>query len=447
MYLNDVDPTSPKKPKQVALKPNQRVRVEPKSHFANERTFIQWISAALLFITFSQLLYILAASNPATQGQANAAGTWMIAMSLFIAIYALAIYYRRVYLMQNGKPYGYADFFGPGFLTFAVISGIALILAYSGNLQYFNAKTMSEVSGQCMKRSLNGVPVMELQPSGALVDAKEVLLLVPSLNHIVAFDDGFPTDEKQARIVATIPGANIEALEHVGKFIYALSEDNEKKSDIIALEWVDNDNSEFDASSSARILQESHRWQIALPKAEGMSLVPSGQLGEGSPSKLLVAGLLTESTTKEGLVEVLSIDAYDERSFETSQTKLDHTSKMNKKLVARDLKDEKVGSMQFFEGSLYVLFDNARLIRVFDLKTGTIVQEIKLPVAEVGAEEEWEGMRLQRINASASERRLRGSSESSAVLHLALDTPAQIWTIRLDKKQDGKWILPKCTGV
>jgi len=445
MFLKDNSVPNKSTSKPIASK--QRLRVEPKSHFANERTFIQWISAALLFITFSQLLYILGSSNPDIEGQTAVAGTWMIAMSLFIAVYALVIYYRRVYLMANGKPYGYADFFGPGLLTFAVISGVALILAFSGEIQFGTASTMTPVTGQCMKRSLSGVPVMEMQPSGALVDEKESLLLVPSLNHIVAFEDDLPSEgenDQQARIVATVAGANMEALERVGKYIYALSEDTDKKSEIIALEWVDVSlDSDFDGTSSRR-LQESHRWKISLPGAEGMALVPEGQLGEGSAAKLLVAGLLTEST-KNGLVDVLSIDAYDQDTLDFSQNELDKTSKINKKLVAKGLKDEKVGSMQFFEGRLYVLFDNARVIRVFDPKTGVVVQEVMLPIAEAGAEEEWEGMRLQRINKEA-DIGLRGASQSSVVLHLALDSPAQVWSLRL-RNEDGQWILPTCAGV
>jgi SPX domain protein involved in polyphosphate accumulation/uncharacterized membrane protein YidH (DUF202 family) len=441
IFFKEEEGSVPSKPKPIASK--QRLRVEPKSHFANERTFIQWISAALLFITFSQLLYILGASNPSITQQASIAGTWMIAMSLFIAVYALAIYYRRVYLMQNGKPYGYTDFFGPGLLTFAVISGVALILAFSGEIQSRTASTMTPVSGQCVKRSLSGVPVMEMQPSGALVDEKEGMLLVPSLNHIVAFESDLSSAGEHAHIVATITGANMEALEQVGKYIYALSEDTDKKSEIIALKWVHSSpDGTFDSASS--ILQESHRWKISLPGAEGMALLPEGQLGEASAAKLLVAGILTEPT-KKGLAEVLSIDAFDQDSFDFDQAKLDNTSKINKKLVSKGLKDEKVGSMQFFEGRLYVLFDNARVIRVFNPLTGLIDQEISLPIAEIGAEEEWEGMRLQRINEGGAG--LRGSNESSSVvLHLALDTPAQVWSLRL-QKEGGQWILPTCAGV
>ena len=439
VLLSKNDPASSKtKSKPIASK--QRLRVEPKSHFANERTFIQWISAAFLIITFSQLLYILGSSNPAIEGQAAVAGTWMIAMSIFITVYALVIYYRRIYLMQNGKPYGYADFFGPGLLTVAVISGVALILVFSSNSRV-EPSVMTSLSGQCVKRSLSGVPVMEMQPSGALVREEDGLLLVPSLNNIVAFEDGIPSGDKseqQARIVANVGGANIEALEQVGNYIYALSEDTDKKSEIIAFELVDS----FFYDTR---LQETHRWEISLGGAEGMALVPEGQLGEGSAAKLLVAGMITERTSK-GLVEVLSINVYDQDVFDFTQTKLDQTSKINRKLVVKGLNDEKVGSMQFFEGRLYVLFDNARVIRVFNPETGEITQDIPLPIAEVGAEKEWEGMRLQRIKTEAASH-LRGTNDSIVLLHLTLDSPAQIWTIRLETGTEESIEMPTCTGA
>jgi hypothetical protein len=287
---------------------------------------------------------------------------------------------------------------------------------------------------------------MELQPSGALVDDREGLLLVPSLNHIVAFEAALPLEgenDQQARIVATVNGANMEALEQVGNYIYALSERTDKKSEIIALEWIDSIDGVFDGAPSRR-LQESHRWKISLQGVEGMALVPEGQLGEGSAAKLLVAGLLMEPT-KMGQVEVLSIDAFDQDSFNFTQTNLDNTSKVNKRVVAKGLTDEKVGSMQFFEGRLYVLFDNERVIRVFDPKTGIIVQELMLPIAEAGAEKEWEGMRLQRINKGTSSG-LRGAFESRVVLHLALDSPAQLWSLSL-QQEEGRWIMPQCAGV
>jgi len=54
---------------------------------------------------------------------------------------------------------------------------------------------------------------------------------------------------------------------------------------------------------------------------------------------------------------------------------------------------QKVAAMQYFDGLLYLLFDNAMLIRVFD-SDGNMIQETKLPVAVEGFEKQWEGMEL-----------------------------------------------------
>jgi hypothetical protein len=66
-------------------------RVKPKSYFANERTFIQWISAALLFITISEILYILGSqtNNP----EAAIAGFFTTTMALVIVVYSVCVYY------------------------------------------------------------------------------------------------------------------------------------------------------------------------------------------------------------------------------------------------------------------------------------------------------------------------------------------------------------------
>ena len=175
-----------------------------------------------------------------------------------------------------------------------------------------------------------------------------------------------------------------------------------------------------------------------------MALLPSGD--EGAAPKLIVAGLLAGT---------LSIDVFDIESFQSGAGRVEKSSKMNKKLVSRGLENGKVGSMQYFEGLLYILFDNDRVIRAFDTNTGKLVQETLLPVAELGSANDWEGMRLQRIpeegiGNSGSGGQLRGSSRplGTLVLHLALDTPAQVWSLALNEDgRDGHgWTLPRCAG-
>ncbi|KAL7545100.1 hypothetical protein ACHAWF_008454 [Thalassiosira exigua] len=118
-------------------------------------------------------------------------------------------------------------------------------------------------------------------------------------------------------------------------------------------------------------------------------------------------------------------------------------------MVSRGLPTAKLGSMQYFEGLLYMLFDNSHVIRAFNITTGEIVLETSLPVAEIGSENQWEGMRLQRIKDSdIVNRGLRGSNVPGTVLvlHLALDTPAQVWSIRLKEgREKGQlWTFPDC---
>ena len=131
-------------------------------------------------------------------------------------------------------------------------------------------------------------------------------------------------------------------------------------------------------------------------------------------------------------------------------------------MFAQGLLDSKVAAMQFFEGFLYVLFDNARLIRAFDLQSGDIVHQIPLPVAALGSEKQWEGMQLERrIKTGAKNDEtgtgLRGptnapaeADRSTLLLYLALDTPPQIWTIALNEKPSSGqgvnqlWTFPDC---
>ena len=88
--------------------------------------------------------------------------------------------------------------------------------------------------------------------------------------------------------------------------------------------------------------------------------------------------------------------------------------------------------MQYFDGLLYLLFDNAQVIRAFD-DVGNLVHEIKLPIAVEGYEKQWEGMRLQRKNGDL-------------ILHLALDSPPQVWSLKLTEKEGGLWELPSCAS-
>jgi hypothetical protein len=103
--------------------PRSPARVEPKSFFANERTLIQWITIGSLFMFVAGLVYAAGLSMGPRHGQPFMMfGSGLIACALFIVLYGCFIYYRRLYLMMNARPYGYADTFGPAMLGFFMVT-------------------------------------------------------------------------------------------------------------------------------------------------------------------------------------------------------------------------------------------------------------------------------------------------------------------------------------
>lgn len=111
-----------KKEPTATIAPRSPARVEPKSFFANERTFIQWISAALLLMGVGELLFVSARES--VSRSALVAGNFLFVVALVVVIYAVALFYRRLFLMTNAKPYGYSDVIGPSFFAVFIITGM-----------------------------------------------------------------------------------------------------------------------------------------------------------------------------------------------------------------------------------------------------------------------------------------------------------------------------------
>lgn len=80
--------------------PRSPARVEPKSFFANERTFIQWITVGSLFMFVAGIIYSAALMAGPHQGEPLMLfGNGLIGCALFVVVYGSFVYYRRLYLM------------------------------------------------------------------------------------------------------------------------------------------------------------------------------------------------------------------------------------------------------------------------------------------------------------------------------------------------------------
>jgi len=110
----------------IGKKPvSNRMKVEPKTYFANERTLLSWMNSAILMGSTGAAL--LSFGKTALDTKATAAGLAFIPISILIFIYALFTYHRRLHLIHNRIPTGYHDPFGPSILTVLLI--IAMILS------------------------------------------------------------------------------------------------------------------------------------------------------------------------------------------------------------------------------------------------------------------------------------------------------------------------------
>ena len=307
--------------------------------------------------------------------------------------------------------------------------------------------TLVEVPGVCVKRHLGGdISMIEFEPSDIVVDEQRGELLVASNNEIVALPDGIPHNQEEndvdVKLLYRFPdgGEDLEALELIDDKIFAVSERN-KKSHIIVLQRKPDDDT----------LDPMIRYSIPTPATEGIAHVTGVDWFSDKKSRLVTAGVTSSrginslhvdsftGDTKEGIwFEQPGVDVEVESVFDGPNNSPDVTPislspiKLNDKIFSGTLSDGKVSAMTYFDGLLYLLFDNAQVIRSFD-SLGNLVQETKLPVAVEGYEKQWEGMNLQR-------------KDGELILHLALDSPPQVWSIKLTEKAAGGWELPSCAS-
>ncbi|KAI8343207.1 VTC domain-containing protein [Chlamydoabsidia padenii] len=100
-----------------------KVRVEPKTFFANERTFISWLQFCALLLTVALNLL-----NFATDESTKIVGGIFLALSAVIACYALYRFEKRAWMINNRIEGRYDDLLGPAVLCLLLV--IALIINF-----------------------------------------------------------------------------------------------------------------------------------------------------------------------------------------------------------------------------------------------------------------------------------------------------------------------------
>lgn len=433
------------------------VRVEPKSYFANERTFIQWVSSALLLLTISVLLLGIESEHGEISAYARKSGIIVCVGGVIVVCYATFVYFRRLRLLSRGIPYGYIDHFGPLVLALCVCTGVVVLLWYfldeMRREQALQVETfyLQEQVGQCYKHSTSGISKLEYQPSDIAVDSQRNALLVPSGQLILLYSllPPSPNREKTVKTLIEIPSSDLEGLTVVDDRVFALSE-GPKLTELIELQWNGDDS-----------LSITSRWELSQSsQAEAIAYVPNktsrlGRLFIDVNGAIRVYNLPDKAAKPSPTPAEKDDDALilgKEASSEPME--LDRIGSLNASLLKSGLSEQKIGSMYFFEGIVYILHDNEMLLRAWDLDEGDLLAEIPLPRVEGGYSKQWEGVALERRGVMENQGdgiHLRGSVEqtpptqSQLILHLALDTPAQIWSLVVQEGPTrGSLILPPC---
>lgn len=360
-------------------------------------------------------------------------GLGLLGCAGVIVLYSIRVYWRRAHLLSTGEPYGYLDHCGPTFLSMMVFLGIVALFAIFLTVERPETEPSSAaiqpVDDLCVLHEMAGVSGLEYQPSDLLlttVDSDE-RLLVASLDTVRA--QGGSTGRIET--IATIPGADFEGLTSTGRFVYALSETKKTtKSELLEFDW-----------NSSNQLVERRRWEISTPRAEGIAFVP------GNPGKLYIAGDMVE-TAGPNVAAYGTIDVYDLPGEEDIvEEPLLIGRPLNAHMVGEGLTDSKISALQYFEDVLYVLHDNDGLVRAWDLN-GVLLSEWKLPTGS----KQWEGLAFQRRPASNKQpAMLRGGGSSAGgdlLLHLALDSPPEVWTFAVQEGTTrGSITFPDCASV
>ena len=141
-----------------------------------------------------------------------------------------------------------------------------------------------------MKRHLGGdINLLQFEPSDLTIDEKKGLLLVASLNEIIAIPDGLSTSKEDAKILyRSQNGENdFEAIEIIDEVVYAVSEASQinNRSDVVV----------FGAEAEGRIVPTS-RYNTNTPMVEGMAYISSPNWFP--QPRLVLAGLASDHSLR-----------------------------------------------------------------------------------------------------------------------------------------------------
>lgn len=105
-------------------------KIDPKTFFANERTFLKWLSISVMIGAMA--LTLLNFSDSDSDG-AQLAGLVLLPVSIAYMLYSLSVFRARAHKIYTREPMRYDDTRGPTILV--VVLAVAVLLATTFSLQ------------------------------------------------------------------------------------------------------------------------------------------------------------------------------------------------------------------------------------------------------------------------------------------------------------------------
>jgi uncharacterized membrane protein YidH (DUF202 family) len=420
----------------AAIAPMKPARIEPKTFFANERTFVQWVSASLLLLSISG--YLL--NSPIGNYAATAAAIALF--SFVLVVYSTVLYFKRLNLLKAKEPYGYFNKSTPIALTSVV--GLAIFLIWADSLKgsdFLQLFSMKEDGGRRMMRGSSFKPVVsgrrlrteyencphdevfgtklfidEQHPSSLVVDSKRDAFLVTSERSVYIQSvqrDGSTTAAesfKEQEILLSINESHLQGIAYVGDRLFAVS-DGPKRTELIEMAWIGGG-----STTSNEKLRVIGRWTLkdSRSQVDGFSFEPSADDSATNGSFLIHMDSSIHTYSVPGSSE-------EEDSPEQEPVRL---NSLNMKVLTQGHEEssDRLSTMVTFESITYILKSDEAVLEAWNVRNGTLLSAIELPVAD----KEWTGFALER-------RGTRGTTEDALFLHMMTREPtslgnSQIWS-------------------
>jgi len=433
---NEMAPGALPLPKGISIAPKNPARIEPKTYFANERTFVQWISAATLLLSISSYLII-------AKSHYNTTAAVISFFALGLIVYSTLLYLKRLNLLKLREPYGYFNKANPIFLTSVV--GLAIFLVWADSVKGTDFLDFSQGEkddrrsllqllpggrsvvhgeyGKCPQEITGAKLLTKDNPNSLVVDNKRHSFLMTSGDSVytqLVDSDGAASSKPDFLI--RINQSNLQGLAIVGNRLFSISGGPERTELFEMAWWITRDGNER--------LRIVGRWTLeeSQSQVDGFTFVPSS-------AKPTTAGSFHINMNSS--IRVVSVPTRSEGEESDQFSHPMRLKNLNMKfftqaMAAGDKEDHgSPTTMMTFEGITYFLLPKMNVLKAWNLTDGTDLPEIELPVPdEDKVEMVWTDFALERRSATTTETpNVRGGEmRSSDEFFLHLMTDAQIWS-------------------